>query len=432
MTFFAPSSRKASKFAIAAAIMGIGAFGVTSFDAPASAQRDKKESAPQYSDEFREAIAPIQESLDSEGADKSAILDQIVAAEATVSTDDDKFVYGNALYRTALEVENYELTSKGMEMMLESGRVPESAMASYTANAGRLAFNIEDYPLARKRLQQSKDLGSQDADIDSLIVQTFTLEDNPAAGLEYIMQQIDEQRSAGDMPSAELLERGLMTAYNAGLYTEASNLGLAAAKYYPGEKNWRNAIGVHRDLGQLTDGQMLDLMRLLRATGYMKDSRDYGDYIDVANFRLLPGEVLVVAREGVAAGLLNTSEVFVSEAISESESQVPGLRADLPGLERDASAASSTAKIVLAAADSFFNFGEYAKAAELYELGLTRPAIDQGAALTRLGIAQHRLGNHSAALETLAKVDGSREGIAQLWAAYIEQQMSGEASPVAN
>ena len=67
MPFFAPSSRKASKFAIAAAIMSVGAFGVTAFDAPAAAKRDKK-SEPKYSDEFRETIAPIQEALEAEGA----------------------------------------------------------------------------------------------------------------------------------------------------------------------------------------------------------------------------------------------------------------------------------------------------------------------------------------------------------------------------
>ena len=116
MPFFAPSSRKASKFAIAAAIMSVGAFGVTAFDAPASAQRSKKKAEPKYSDEFRNAIAPIQEALEAEGADKAALLDQIVATEALVSTDDDKYVFGNTLYLTALELKNWELASKGMEV----------------------------------------------------------------------------------------------------------------------------------------------------------------------------------------------------------------------------------------------------------------------------------------------------------------------------
>ena len=39
MAFFATTSRKASRLAIAAAIMGIGAFGVTAIDTPAYAQK---------------------------------------------------------------------------------------------------------------------------------------------------------------------------------------------------------------------------------------------------------------------------------------------------------------------------------------------------------------------------------------------------------
>tara|TARA_B100001179_G_C18581458_1_gene400161 strand:- start:95 stop:1363 length:1269 start_codon:yes stop_codon:yes gene_type:complete len=421
MPFFAPSSRKASKFAIAAAIMSVGAFGVTAFDAPAAAKRDKK-SEPKYSDEFRETIAPIQEALEAEGADKSAILDQIVAAESSVSTNDDKYVYGNTLYLTALELKNYELASKGMEMMLESGNVPEANMAAYAGNAGRLAFNIKNYPLARQRLRQAMELGSQDPELETLISQSYLAEGNAEGGLEFIQQQVDEQLAAGETPSAALLERGLMTAYNSDLYAEASDYALALAENYPDEKNWRNAIGVHRDLGMLDDGRLLDLMRLLRATGYMKDGRDYTVYIDAANYRVLPAEVLEVTEAGVAAGLLDPTEVFVTEALNESKSQAPGLRSDLGALARDAKASGASAKITLAAADAYLNFGEYTQAAELYDAALTRPGVDLGLALTRLAIAQYEAGDSTAALETLAKVEGERAAIAKLWAAFIAQQ----------
>ncbi|WP_370180322.1 hypothetical protein [Alteriqipengyuania sp.] len=422
MPFFAPSSRKASKFAIAAAIMSVGAFGVTAFDAPACAQRSKKKAEPEYSDEFRNAIAPIQEALEAEGADKAALLDQIVATEALVSTDDDKYVFGNTLYLTALELKNWELASKGMELMLASGKTPEENMVGYTANAGRLAFNIKDYSLARQRLQQAIDLGSQDPELQTLITQTFAAENNSSGGVEYVMQQIDEQLNAGQAPDDALLQTGLAAAYKAGRYAETSKLAHAAAKYYPNEMNWRNAIGVHRDLGRLDDAKLLDLMRLLRATGYMKDQLDYEVYIDAANYRVLPAEVLEVTQAGVSAGALNSSDPFVSEALTESQSQAPGLRADLAELERDARASGATAKITLAAADAYFNFGENSKAAELYEIALTRPGVDSGMALTRLGIAQYEAGNSAAALETFAKVEGDRAPIADLWATFIAQQ----------
>ena len=72
----------------------------------------------------------------------------------------------------------------------------------------------------------------------------------------------------------------------------------------------------------------------------------------------------------------------------------------------------------------YLNFGESADAAELYEVALTRPDVDRNTALTRLGIAQVETGDFAAAQETFAKVQGNRESIAKLWAAYAAQEAS--------
>jgi len=434
MAFFAPATRRASKIAIAAAIMSVGAFGVTAFDAPAYAKKDKKEEKAEAknSEEFIEAFLPIQEAAKAEGADKAAILQQLKGIEGTVQTADDRNVYGSMLYNTALDLKNYSDASRGMGMMLESGKVPQEAQAQYYFVGGQLAYNAKDYPTARQRLEQAIALGYEAEEAETLIAQTYLLAEDPAGGLKFIAERVNAATQNGETPDDELLEQGFALAYNNEMIDDAMTFATLRARYYPSETTWRNAIGVQRNYGSYNDAELLDLMRLLRAADAMTDARDYADYIDAANFRRLPGEVLVVTQEGVDAGLLASNDAFVSEALSGSKNAAPGLRDDLGALEREARGANDDAGLVLAAADAYLNFGEAATSADLYELALTKPGVDQATALTRLGIAQYEAGDMAAAQATFAKVDGNRKPIANLWQAFISQQMSGDASPMAS
>ena len=65
MPFNKPTSRKASKLAFAAAIMGVGAFGLTAYDAPAYAKKEKeqKKQAAEFSEAFTKAFPPVEEAM---------------------------------------------------------------------------------------------------------------------------------------------------------------------------------------------------------------------------------------------------------------------------------------------------------------------------------------------------------------------------------
>ncbi len=92
--------------------------------------------------------------------------------------------------------------------------------------------------------------------------------------------------------------------------------------------------------------------------------------------------------------------------------------ASLPSLEKDARAANATAVTAVASGDAFLSYGEAAKAEALYQIALGKPGVDQGRALTRLGIAQTDQGKYAEAQATFAKITGPRKPIADLWSAY--------------
>ena len=166
-----------------------------------------------------------------------------------------------------------------------------------------------------------------------------------------------------------------------------------------------------------------------RYTGHGRETidemRDYLEYIEAADPRRLPGEVLKVIEAGTASGKLNPSDRTVAEIKAMANERVGADRASLPALERDARAASSTAVTALASGDAFLSYGDAAKAEALYAIALGKPGVDQPRALTRLGIAQVDQGKYAEAQATFAKITGPRKPIADLWTAYAQSKAKG-------
>ena len=77
---------------------------------------------------------------------------------------------------------------------------------------------------------------------------------------------------------------------------------------------------------------------------------------------------------------------------------------------------------MVAAGDAFISYDDPAKAEAFYQIAMTKPGVDMGRVLTRLGIAQADQGKYADAQATFAKVEGVRKPIAQLWLIYVTQK----------
>jgi len=181
-----------------------------------------------------------------------------------------------------------------------------------------------------------------------------------------------------------------------------------------------------RNLNDFDAPVMLDLLRLGKQVGALREKNDYVSYIESADTRRLPAEVKSVIDEANAKGVIpKGSDSWVDEQAKMANGLIAEDRTALPVLERDANAASAQLRTVLAAGEAFLSHAEYAKAAGFYQKALGMPGVDRNLVLTRLGIAQVGLGQGDAARENLGKVEGPRALVAQLWAAYAGQKSSG-------
>ena len=424
------ADRRGSSVALAIALTCGTALTAGVLEAPAAAQKkDGKEAKADYSKDFVKAHTAANAFMTAQPADTASAKAAVPSVVAAIKTPDDRMATGQYIVNLGQATSDDAMTRRGLEMMLESGKVAPENRGAYLVLAGDLARRGGDMDAARKNFMAAHDAGHVKDDLPPIVASTYFDEDRYDEGIRYLRGLINAQVAAGQTPNETWINYAFSSAYNNDRATDAIELASLAVRHHPNEKNWRNAIAVQRNLSQMSDDATLDLLRLAKRTNTLQDARDYGDYIDVADARRHPGEVDVVLREALAAGALKSSDPFVAEARQTVDAQIAADKAELPTLERDALKPGATGVTANAAGDVFLSYGEAAKAESIYTAALDKSGIDRDRVLTRLAIAQADQGKYAEADANFAKVSGQRAPVAALWRAYVAGRMDGPSAP---
>ncbi|MEO5597131.1 MAG: hypothetical protein ABIQ66_00785 [Novosphingobium sp.] len=344
------------------------------------------------------------------------------AVFAAVSVPDDKMLAGQLAVNVGTIAQDESLQRRGVQAMIDSGKLPADELPKMYFYIGQFSFNAKDYPAAVTAYKTAIDGGYHANDVDVSLAEAYLLGNQTQAGLAQIQKAIDLRAASGTPAPESWYRRGLQMAYKAKMYDAAAAFARNEVAVYPTPENWEAAVGMLRLVGKYQAQESLDLMRLMARTNSMNQSNDYAEYLQAADARRLPGEVLKVLNAGVAAGKLSTTDVFVTENRTIAQGRLAADKSAMPALERDARAGNSTAATVMAAGDVFLSYDDPVKAQEMFTLALTKPGVDTPRALTRLGIAQTDAGKYAEAQATFAKVTGLRQPIAQLWSVYAAQK----------
>ncbi len=420
--------RSGYQLALAIALATGATLGITALEAPAFAQKKDKKSKEaekpkaDYSKGFVAAYSPINDLFQAEPKDNAAITAGIPTVLAAIETPDDRFAAGNLIYSFGRSTSDQSLQRKGIDMMLESGRVPAESQDDYYFLSGQLAYQDKDWEAARTRLLAAIDAGYDSNGPQAIIAETYFSQDKFAEGLEYLAAEINKRAAAGQPVDQLWLRRGIAVSYTNDFGETAGAFARMNAKMFPDRDSWGDAIAIERNFNDFDAQETLDILRLSQRTGSLRNERDYVDYIEVADARRLPGEVTSVVAEGMAAGLLNAKDLFIAESSSTAKARLSADQAELPALERDARKPSSTAVTSTAAGDAFLSYGKAAQAEEMYTIALGKAGADLPRVMTRLGITQVDQGKIEEAKASFAKVTGNRAPIAKLWTVYAEQK----------
>lgn len=405
------------------------------FPAEAYAQKKKKkdEAAGAYSEAFVAAYKPIDDALKVEGADATPYKAQLEALVPLSVSADEKYAAGGLIYNTAIKLNDQALQLKGMELMISSGKIPLDSVGRYNFIGYQLSNAQKDFTKARTFLQNAINANFttdtiSSADLQIALAESYFAGNQFADGLNYLDQAIKSKKARGEKIDEAWYRRGLTVAYQNKIVPQVYDFAGMWIGDFPSPTNWRDVVNLTRNLNQLDPQQTLDLLRLSRTAGALQDKQDYILYVEAADARRLPKEVKDVIEQAYAKNAVSRDDIFIADSLSTANGRISTDRADLPSLERDAGAAGAQARTVMAAANAFYSYGEYAKAAKFFEKAVGLPGVDTGEALTRLGMAQVALGDYAAARTTLAKVQGQRAAVARLWSAYAAEKAGPQAA----
>lgn len=351
-----------------------------------------------------------------------------------VGNDADKFFAGQLGFTYGGLAVDKSMQRRGLVSMIESGNVPAAEVGKYNYYAAGFAFDLKDYAAAEASLKAAVAAGNNGQDVLGLLAEAQNSGGRPAEALATIKSMIDSAVAAGQVPAADVLERAVLISYQS-KSPEAAEWAIRRVEFYPTQLGWVAAGQILRERGNFGPNESLDISRALDKAGALNTStqsvqREYIEYMQSAVGKvgvLYPGEVIKIANQGVKATALQMTDPFVRDALAEANRRLAADKASLAGLERDARAPAATAKTVLIGADTLLSYDQDAKAAELYQIALGKPGADLAGINLRLGIALVKQGKMAEAEAALAKVDGPRKGIAQLWTLVAK----GKTIPVA-
>jgi hypothetical protein len=404
---------------LAAVLAGGLMLGGAALSVPAAA-KDKKEetkSAATNSKAFAEAFEPLQKVVYGTPPDYATAKGLVPAAAAAVQTPHDKFVMGNLLVALGDKTNDVGLEKQGVRLILDSGEADASKVGLFHFYLGKWALDDKDFATARTELQAAAAAGYKEVDPEALIAETYFQGNQPAEGLTYLTNLIAKRKAAGVAIPDAWLGRGLAVAYNAKLAPQGNQYAEMLLANNASPENWLKAFTAVATLNQLDGQSELDLLRLMRLTGALKERYQYAEYVEDTSKFALPNETLSILKEGVDKGLIKTSDTLYTDANAASAKAADSDRKETPGVVPEARAAKD-GRVAFGAGNAFYSFGDYANAEAMFKLAIDKGVSEKDLAVTRLGMAQVQQGKYAEGQATLAQVSGPRAPVAKMWMAY--------------
>jgi tetratricopeptide (TPR) repeat protein len=420
----------AARAALAMALAGGIVLG-TALPVPALAKDKSGTPKPEgNSKAFADAYGPFVAIVNNPAGDFAAAKAMIPAITAAAQNETDKSTLGTALIALGTKLKDTSIQTQGIHLALASGKANPAQVGLFHFFLGQAAYEAKNYTEARTELLAAVQAGYTGNDARPVIAETYFGGGQPAEGLKYLSDTIKQDTAAGKTIPRNWLLRGLKVAYEAKLAPQATEYSVMLVKAYPTQQSWLDSLQVIQSLNPFDAQSELDLLRLMRATGALKERRDYIDYINTADPRRMANEVLPVLDEALKAGVFTTTDAVYKSAKATADGRAAADRAEAPGLVADAKSAADGAT-AQGAGDAFFSLGDYAKATEMYKLALDKGVKDRDMIETRLGIAQTDQGQYDAARASFRQVNGARAPIAAMWLAYVDTKAAPPAAPAA-
>jgi tetratricopeptide (TPR) repeat protein len=373
---------------------------------------------PNISSAARKEIVELQTAVNAK--DTANIPAKLAAAKAKAKNKDDHYVIAQLQLKTAVDAQDNAGMISGIEAVLASGALPAENQASLYLNLGKLQYNAKAYDKAGAAFERVLQIEPSNVDATVMLAEARNSQGRTAEGVALIQKAIAARTAAGQKPEENWYKRAVKLSYDAKLPTTTA-VALQWVAAYPSPKNWREAIRLYQIGSGLDDAALIDSMRLAQAAGALQGENDYFRYANTLVTKGFPGEAKAVLDQGFAAKSIDKGRATFSQLYSLASTRSQGDRASLAASATAAKAAAD-AKKAMTTAEAYYGYGDYAQAAELYRVALTKGGVDKDLANLRLGMALARSGDKAGATAAFNAAGGAQAQVAKLWLTYLAQQ----------
>ena len=401
----------------ASSLLGLSAVSLVGVAAPAAAQKKAEEPKRNLTKPFLEAVGPYEKAMKAK--DYAAAQAAIEAGRARATTPDEKYIVNRFAFDVANATKNDAAANAAMEQIVASGAAPQKEVVLFNGALAVRAYNDQRNEDALRFAAAAKAAGSTDANLDTVIAETYGRQKNYPKAIAAFQSQVDTQTAAGQKPEEDVYRRLARYGQLSGDQAAIDRTQQQWVAAYPTPDNWRVALNNAMVGRNYPEGVQLDYFRLMNLSGALTKGEDYRAYAELASYQNLNGEVVSAVDRGTQAGLLNSADVADIYGRAKAKSGE-----DRTSLQTEFKTASSkaAARPVALAADALFGYGSYDQAIELYKLALSKPGVDADEVNLRLGIAQANKGDLSAARASFAKVKGQRQPLATYWTMWLNSR----------
>ncbi len=340
------------------------------------------------------------------------------AARPTLTTPDDKLFFGQMELNVGQKMADFGMQSKGINLMIDSGKLPAEELPRYYYFAGQTAYNAQDYTAARNALQKAVDGGYTENNAEKLLVDAYFRDDMTAEGLTKLKSMIDARQAAGQPVPEGWAFDGLAASVNQGQTDQAYQWGLLTLQTDSRQQARNQAYKiVEVYTPNFTDEEQLDLLRLMARDNGITDNRQALTYIELMQPLRRPGEAKTFTD---TSNQLPAGNTMVTEA-----KRVGADRYDQTLRELNTDAKSASGNEALAVADTYLGYGKAAEAEAMYRKALETGAADKAKAQMGLGIALSDQGKMAEARQAFGEITGgNRASLAKAWIAYTDMKSS--------
>lgn len=367
------------------------------------------------SSKAQKAIIELQDAVNKN--DVANIPAKVAAARAVATTKEDRYLIAQFQLKAALNAKDSAAMAAAVDAVAASGYIDSAKSAGLYESLGGTFFNAKQYQQAAAAFQKAIALDPHNQEAARLLGISLYQEGQKAEAATALQKAIQANAAAGQKPSEELYRLAVQSAFDAKLPV-ASDLARQWLAAYPSADSWRNSIAVYRALNQPDPEGTLDLLRLMQATGALKEPGDYALFAARAFDQNNYNEAQTVLEAGIAAKVVNPADPEFRDIVSALKVKTKASAADLAAATKTA----ATGTALLHIGDRYYAMGDYAKAAELYRAAAAKPGVDKDLANLHVGMALARSGDKAGATAALNAVTGERAEIAKFWLAYVNQK----------